>query len=202
MGSAVQDFSFIPNAEAYTFQSTSSFFIFSYYWDLAGRPIAADDPILERLPSMDGCVTTEMLAFGRKQAIYLKNSSGELHNTTRAIEGHYFDLLQKMQADKKLWAIGPFNPVAICDKPDQQRHKCLKWLDDQASKSVMYVSFGTTTCLTDEQIQAIAIGLENSGKKYIWVLRDADKGDIFTEDVRKYELPMGYEDRIVEAVGE
>ncbi|KAK1397498.1 hypothetical protein POM88_007361 [Heracleum sosnowskyi] len=130
-------------------QSTS-FFIFSYYWDLAGRPIAADDHILQQLPSFEG--------------------SGELYSTTRAIEGHYFDLLQKIEADKKLRAIGPFNPVAICDKLDQQLHKCLKWLDNQAFKLQI--------------------------RKFIWVLRDAEKGDIFPEDVRKYELPMEYEDRI------
>ncbi|XP_074364999.1 zeatin O-glucosyltransferase-like [Apium graveolens] len=38
MASVVQNFTSLPNAEAYTFQS-SSFFMFSYYWDLAGRPI-------------------------------------------------------------------------------------------------------------------------------------------------------------------
>ncbi|XP_074353848.1 zeatin O-glucosyltransferase-like [Apium graveolens] len=117
----------------------------------------------------------------------------------RAIEGHYFDLLHLLQADKKQWAIGPFNPVDIFQKPDQQRHECLKWLDNQASSSVIYVSFGTTTCLSDEQIHAIALGLENSGQKFIWVLRDADKGNIFTGDVRKSELPIGYEDRLLEA---
>ena len=55
-----------------------------------------------------------------------------------------------------------------------------------------------TTSLTDEQIHAIALGLENSGQKFVWVLRDADKGDIFSGDVRKYDLPTRYEDRISE----
>ena len=137
MASVVQDFASLPNAESYTFQSTSSFFLFSYYWDLAGRPIVADSNILQQLPSMDGCVTPEMLAFGRNQAIHLTKSSGELYNTSIAIEGHYFDMLQKFQADKKHWAIGPFNPVDVCQKQDQLRHKCLQWLDNQALNSVI-----------------------------------------------------------------
>ncbi|KAK1397494.1 Glycosyltransferase [Heracleum sosnowskyi] len=199
MASVVQDFVSVPNAESYIFQSTNAFFFYSFYWDLMGRPTAADSDILQQLPSLQGCLSPESIAFGEKQQIHLKNSSGELYNTSRAIEGHYFDLLHQLQVDKKQWAIGPFNPVDIFEKPDHQRHGCLKWLDNQASNSVIYVSFGTTTCLSDEQIQAIAVGLENSGQKFIWVLRDADKGDIFTRDVRKSDLPMGYEDRILEA---
>ncbi|WOH00070.1 hypothetical protein DCAR_0519426 [Daucus carota subsp. sativus] len=199
MASVVQDFVSIPNAESYTFQTCSAFFTFTYYWDYAGRPIAADDQILQQLISTEGSLTPELLAFGEKQEIYVQKSSGEIYNTSRAIEGYYLDLFEKMQVGKKHWAIGPFNPVDICKEPDQKRHKCLEWLDNQVSNSVIYVSFGTTTCLTDEQIHAIAVGLENSGQRFIWVLRDADKGDIFTGDVRKAELPTGYEDRILEA---
>ncbi|WOH00068.1 hypothetical protein DCAR_0519424 [Daucus carota subsp. sativus] len=198
MGSVVQDFVSLPNVESYIFQSTNAFFFSSYYWDLAGKPGSPDDNVFQQLPSFEGCFTPESMAHGEKQQICVKNSSGELYNTSRSIEGHYFDLLQKFQPDKKQWAIGPFNPVDIFEKPDQQRHECLQWLDNQASNSVIYVSFGTTTSLTDEQIHAIAVGLENGGQKFIWVLRDADKGDIFGGDVRKSELPMGYEDRILE----
>ncbi|KAK1397493.1 Glycosyltransferase [Heracleum sosnowskyi] len=199
MASVVQDFVSLPNAESYFLQTTGAFFLHSFYWDSMGRPSSADDDMLQQLPSTEGCFSPESMAFWKKQQIHFKNSSGELYNTSRAIEGHSFDLLQKLQVDKKLWAIGPFNPVDIIEKPDQQRHECLKWLDNQASNSVIYVSFGTTTSVSDEQIHAIAVGLENSGQKFIWVLRDADKGDIFTGDVRKSELPMGYEDRILEA---
>ncbi|KAA8517142.1 hypothetical protein F0562_017435 [Nyssa sinensis] len=91
-----------------------------------------------------------------------------------------------MSKTKKQWAIGPFNPVAISDdKKSNQRHKSLKWLDKQAPNSVIFVSFGTTTSLSDEQIKALAIALEKSEQKFIWVLRDADKGDVFEGEVLK-----------------
>ena len=78
-------------------------------------------------------------------------------------------------------------------------HFCLEWLDQQAENSVVYVSFGTTTAFTDEQIRELALGLEQSGQKFIWVLRDADKGDVFDgEGVRRPELPQGYEERVKE----
>ncbi|KAE9590144.1 putative trans-zeatin O-beta-D-glucosyltransferase [Lupinus albus] len=43
----------------------------------------------------------------------------------------------------------------------------------------------------------IAVGLEQSKQKFIWVIRDVDKGDIFDEDgVRKHEVPQGFEERV------
>ena len=42
------------------------------------------------------------------------------------------------------------------------------------------------------------MGLEQSKQKFIWVLRDADKGDIFAEDMQRNQLPEGYEERVKE----
>jgi cis-zeatin O-glucosyltransferase len=66
----------------------------------------------------------------------------------------------------------------------------------QVPNSVIFVSFGTTTSFTDEQINEIAMGLEKSEQKFIWVLRDADKGDVFDENIRRANLPKEYEKRI------
>ncbi|KAM3234607.1 hypothetical protein P3L10_014643 [Capsicum annuum] len=37
--------------------------------------------------------------------------------------------------------------------------------------------------------------LERSKQKFLWVLRDADRGDIFTGEARRFELLEGYEER-------
>ncbi|KAM7481181.1 hypothetical protein LguiB_005764 [Lonicera macranthoides] len=50
--------------------------------------------------------------------------------------------------------------------------------------------------MTDEEIKELAIGLEKSEQKFLWVLRDADKGDIFEGGVRRYELAEGHEERV------
>ncbi|KAL7169078.1 hypothetical protein ACSBR2_034163 [Camellia fascicularis] len=51
--------------------------------------------------------------------------------------------------------------------------------------------------MTDAQIKELAMGLEQSRQKFIWVLRDADKGDIFAGDVKRAEaLPEAYEERV------
>ncbi|KAK9057722.1 hypothetical protein SSX86_022558 [Deinandra increscens subsp. villosa] len=114
------------------------------------------------------------------------------HNSHTNIHFHEFETPQKQ------WALGPFNPVSISkdEDVDYKRHKSLEWLDKQAQDSVIYVAFGSTTSFSDEQIQELAIGLENSGQKFIWVLRDADKGDIFKGEGRNIELPKGFEERL------
>ena len=77
------------------------------------------------------------------------------------------------------------------------RHFSLEWLDKQEKKSVLYVSFGTTTTLTNEQIKQLAIGLEASKQKFIWVLRDADKGDNSNVRItRDEEYLKGFEERV------
>lgn len=198
MASVVQDVASIENAESYTFHSVSAFAICMYIWESMGKSsdIEADFPIKD-LPSLEGCFTIEFLNFIASQYEFIKLNSGKLYNTCKLIEAPFVDLLatEMFAARKKQWAIGPFNPVAI-NKDSKRRHKCLDWLDKQAPNSVIYVSFGTTTALSDEQIKELAIGLERSEQNFIWVLRDADKGDVFGGEDRRSELPKGYEERV------
>ncbi|XAR69483.1 Trans-zeatin O-beta-D-glucosyltransferase [Bertholletia excelsa] len=132
---------------------------------------------------VEGCYTFEVIKFFTIQYDQEDWSSGILINSSRAIEGAYIDLLESLA--NKLQNSG-------------KQHKCLEWLDKQTPKSVLYVSFGTTTSLRDEQIKEIALGLEESRQKFIWVLRDADESDIFSDNLRRALLPEGHEERIKE----
>ncbi|KAK1684582.1 hypothetical protein QYE76_045430 [Lolium multiflorum] len=111
--------------------------------------------------------------------------AGLLANTCRALEGEFVDTVAgHLAADgKKIFAIGPLNPLfaASASMPGKQRHECLDWLDKQPPASVLYVSFGTTSSLRAEQIEELAAALRGSKQRFIWVLRDADRGDIFAE---------------------
>lgn len=57
---------------------------------------------------------------------------------------------------------------------------CLKWLDEQPSKSVIYVSFGSIVQVTRDAQLEFWHGLVNSGKRFLWVIRP-DSGGIPTE---------------------
>lgn len=209
MASVVQDFISFPNVESYAFRSISAFSSFWFFWDVMGKPFhVKDDGMQKDLPTLDACFTAEFEKFMNYQQEFLKFSSGNLYNSSRVMESEFLDLLGKdlIKRNKKLWAIGPLNPVSSYSAGNgtdhqQQRKYCLVWLDKQPPKSVLFVSFGTTTSLTDEQIWELAIGLERSGVKFIWVLRDADKGDIFSDGGSRIknindQLPKGYEERV------
>ncbi|XP_052180295.1 7-deoxyloganetic acid glucosyltransferase-like [Diospyros lotus] len=48
---------------------------------------------------------------------------------------------------------------------------CMKWLDAQPPKSVLYVSFGSITVLTKDQFMEFWHGLVNSRQRFLWVIR-------------------------------
>ncbi|XP_014511406.1 zeatin O-glucosyltransferase-like [Vigna radiata var. radiata] len=198
MASVAQDAINMPNVENYTFHIFSAFNNAVYLWQEKGRPHVGDF-LFPEIPSDEGCIATQFKGFLSAQYEFLNFSHGRhIYNTSRAIEGPYIDFLERLGGGKKVWALGPLNLLAI-EKKDSTglRHPCMEWLDKQEPNSVIYVSFGTTTTLTEEQIKQIATGLEQSKQKFIWVLRDADKGNIFDENEEKrHYLPNGFEERV------
>ncbi|KAK9942994.1 hypothetical protein M0R45_008625 [Rubus argutus] len=50
--------------------------------------------------------------------------------------------------------------------------ECLTWLDSQPSGSVVFLCFGSLGLFTKEQLEEIAIGLEKSGQRFLWVVRN------------------------------
>ncbi|XP_015165094.1 zeatin O-xylosyltransferase-like [Solanum tuberosum] len=42
----------------------------------------------------------------------------------------------------------------------------------------------------------LVMGLERSKQKFVWVFRDGDRGNIFSEETRRFELPDGFEERV------
>lgn len=149
---------------------------------------------------MEGCFPPEFVELSNLQMQAKQFNSGDILNTSRVIEGLYLDLLVKEKSTgvDKNWAIGPFHPISIPGKnPNSDNsNNCLEWLQKQGPNSVVFVSFGTTSSLSHEQISELALGLERSDQKFIWVLRDADKGDVFEGEIRRAPLPQNYEERV------
>nr|XP_043609727.1 zeatin O-glucosyltransferase-like [Erigeron canadensis] len=203
MGSVIQDFASLPNAESYTFHSVSAFTMTLYTFKTLCKQlenITKPQHLTKDYLSFEGCFTSEFKKFTSMQHEYAKLNSGRIYNSCSIIEQPMLELLEREENDrnKKLWALGPFNPVDIKKTiKGDKGHTCLKWLDKQETNSVIFVSFGTTTSFTKTQIIELAIGLEKSKQKFIWALRDADKGDVCSDSyVSQVELPKGYEDRI------
>ncbi|KAJ3705938.1 hypothetical protein LUZ61_009643 [Rhynchospora tenuis] len=75
----------------------------------------------------------------------------------------------------------------------QEDTECLNWLDLQTDKSVVYVTFGSFTMLTREELHEFYSGLVNSGHKILWVLRpDMVQSRGWTDEIKK-SLPKEQE---------
>ncbi|CAO2838728.1 unnamed protein product [Amaranthus hypochondriacus] len=102
-----------------------------------------------------------------------------------------------------VYCIGPL----IANRGDNnggERHECLSWLDSQPSQSVVYLGFGSRGMFSKEQLWEIAIGLDNSGVRFLWVVRSPppptskDMNNVFLappEPDLNSILPEGFLDR-------
>ncbi|KAI3472217.1 hypothetical protein Pfo_029705 [Paulownia fortunei] len=193
---AVRDAVSIPSVESYAFNCLSAFNLFFILWETIGKPFKVEGALKDQ-PSV-----REFIPEGALQFIVsanVKERAGDIHNTSRLIDSTYIELMgrEEISGNKKQWAIRPSLPPKFsATNGTESRHKCLEWLDKQAPRSVIYVSFGTTTSFTNEEARELAMGLEQSKQKFIWVLRDADKADIFAGETRRIELPEGFEERL------
>ncbi|KAL5718351.1 hypothetical protein ACHQM5_011261 [Ranunculus cassubicifolius] len=50
-------------------------------------------------------------------------------------------------------------------------NECLSWLDSQPSRTVVFLCFGSMGLFSKAQLKEIAIGLEKSGQRFLWVVR-------------------------------
>ncbi|KEH16439.1 putative hydroquinone glucosyltransferase [Medicago truncatula] len=84
-------------------------------------------------------------------------------NTMKALEEH----------NDSVFLVGPIiqNGTSNETKVSDSDLECLKWLKNQSTNSVLFVSFGSGGTLSQEQVNELAFGLELSGQKFLWVLR-------------------------------
>lgn len=72
-----------------------------------------------------------------------------------------------------IYPIGPLWPLKAIESTYPH------WLDKQPEKSVVYLSFGSRTALSKNQIREVGKGLEKSGIRFLWVIKTTtvDKED-------------------------
>ncbi|XP_022133480.1 UDP-glycosyltransferase 83A1-like [Momordica charantia] len=68
---------------------------------------------------------------------------------------------------------------------------CLEWLDQQPPSSVIYLAFGSFTDFSGAQFEELAMGLELTGRPFLWVVRPG------TEQ----KLPAGFRGRKAKIIG-
>ncbi|KAG2621846.1 UDP-glycosyltransferase 88F5-like [Panicum virgatum] len=75
---------------------------------------------------------------------------------------------------------GRATPPVYCVGPlvspgggDGEEHECLRWMDAQPDRSVVFLCFGSMGAFPQSQLAEIAAGLEKSGQRFLWVVRSS-----------------------------
>jgi len=107
-------------------------------------------------------------------------------NTFFDLEGRYCDMYVRYGYVKRAYFVGPLSlppPPQLAAGDDGSR--CIDWLDRKPARSVVYLCFGSLTHVSEPQLRELALGLEASGKPFLWVVRS-----------EAWVPPEGWEERV------
>ncbi|XP_050386276.1 LOW QUALITY PROTEIN: UDP-glycosyltransferase 76F1-like [Argentina anserina] len=125
-----------------------------------------DLPVLKRWESEECYQLVEGMSNG------FKTSKGLIFNTFEELEEQALGKIRQ-HFPIPIFPIGPFHfPTASSSLPlSTEDESCITWLNSQAPKSVIYVSFGSIAAINEAQFLEIAWGLANSKQPFLWVIR-------------------------------
>jgi hypothetical protein len=115
------------------------------------------------------------------------DTQGVLVNTfesleSRAVQAFRDPLCAPGKILPPIYCIGPLVEKVSSKQEKSQRHESLQWLDAQPERSVVFLCWGSKESLSKDQLKDIALGLEKSGQRFLWVVRTpAD-----TDDPKRY----------------
>ncbi|KAI7755003.1 hypothetical protein M8C21_010133 [Ambrosia artemisiifolia] len=149
---------------------------------------------LPGLPSLKSCDlpsiclpsnTLEHVIYVLKELLYFLDSKEKpkiLVNTFDALEE---EALEEIDGKINMVGVGPLIPSAFLDGKDpsdrsfggdlfETSHGYLEWMNTKPEGSIVYISFGTMIVWSKEHKEAMAHGLMESKKPFLWVIKDKD----------------------------
>ncbi|XP_021718336.1 UDP-glycosyltransferase 89A2-like [Chenopodium quinoa] len=158
------EFSDLPSSPSFTLDQLPSIF----------RKFREDDPDWEIV----------------KEGLHENSKSwGNVFNSFYALEGEYLDHIKKELGHGHVYSVGPLSLIGLSKRVNPglaTTYDVLNWLDTCPGDSVLYVCFGSQKLLTEPQIRALALGLEQSKTRFIWVVKS----------VSSQQVPDGFEERV------
>ncbi|GLT37682.1 hypothetical protein SLA2020_119860 [Shorea laevis] len=102
----------------------------------------------------------------------IKKASAIIVNTMDFLEQEALAVI-KEHFSPSIFAIGPLHKLAPTRSASRLKEDstCISWLNRQAPKSVVYVSFGSLATMDEEELVNMAWGLANSEQPFLWVVR-------------------------------
>ncbi|KAG6679350.1 hypothetical protein I3843_14G123400 [Carya illinoinensis] len=128
------------------------------------------------------------------------NSDGMLVNTVEGLDTIGLDYFRR-KFNRPIWAVGPLllppsGERRVAKDSQNSPEFITSWLDSKPPKSVLYISFGSQNTMSSSQMMQLAMGLDVSGKNFIWVVRPPMEFDINSEFNFKEWLPEGFAQKI------
>ncbi|KAL7203834.1 hypothetical protein ACSBR2_016979 [Camellia fascicularis] len=120
------------------------------------------DPVQDRSHDSYKGLLRNIKLFGSAEGIIL-NSFVDLE------EGALKALQDEGLGKRPVYPVGPL--IQAGSSEGLERSECLQWLNGQPSESVVFVSFGSGGTLSQDQHNELALGLERSGQRFLWVAR-------------------------------
>ncbi|GAV91869.1 UDPGT domain-containing protein [Cephalotus follicularis] len=108
-----------------------------------------------------------------KLAQRFKDVKGIIVNTFVELESYTVDSFSHAQIPP-VYPIGPVLELKgqpHLDKNQAEYDRIMKWLDDQPQSSVVFLCFGSLGSFEVPQVREIALGLEQSGYRFLWSMR-------------------------------
>ncbi|CDP15303.1 unnamed protein product [Coffea canephora] len=116
---------------------------------------------------------------------------GSLVNSFEELDQWYVE--EQKRVHKNFWDVGPVSLInSTGSATAKSDHYSLKWLDSMKPSSVIYACFGSMCHLSFRQLREIGLGLEASGRPFIWVIREID----YSPQVEKWLKDEKFEERV------
>ncbi|KAJ0463622.1 putative crocetin glucosyltransferase [Helianthus annuus] len=109
------------------------------------------------------------------------------------------EALKEMDGKVNMVGVGPLIPSAFLDGKDmsdrsfggdliEASHEYLEWMNTKPKGSIVYISFGTLIVWSKKQKEAMAHGLLESNRPFLWVIKDKDREEADDEISYMHEL--------------
>ncbi|KAH7301466.1 hypothetical protein KP509_23G028100 [Ceratopteris richardii] len=171
------------------------------------KDIDPSKDVVTGIPGLPPVHRSEMLTFQQVEDSsdfefqYFSRNCGRAAESERLLTASFYDLeIPMVKALSSNITVKPIGPMVLlaelgknltdeCGKKDKEPEEWERWLDKQKDESVIYIAFGSVANLTENEVKAIAGGLELTKSKFIWAFRKGLVGGV--ED----PFPEGFKER-------
>ncbi|KAB5518937.1 hypothetical protein DKX38_023256 [Salix brachista] len=134
-------------------------------------------------------------------SVRFREAKGILGNSFAELESHAVRSFSG-GGTPPVYTVGPLvnvNGHSLMGSNLDRHGKIMEWLDDQREKSVVFLCFGSIGRFREAQVKEIALGLEQSGHRFLWSIRKPPLEGHFAlpSDYNNFEevLPDGFLER-------